>query len=82
MRTKVTYSLTEDRIISTLSPFRVSPHGRPDREDSGVYSTLIEVESIVSLTSVVDPVEILARHFGESMFICYLLPMESVGSPT
>jgi len=29
------------------------------------------------LTSVVDPVEILARHFGESMFVSSLIPVEN-----
>src|ERR1700730_9502113 len=31
----------------------------------------------VSLTSVVDPVEILARHFGESMFVSCLIPVQN-----
>ncbi len=75
MRTKVTYSLTEDRIISTLSPFRVHLTAGQIAKIQEYIRLLLKWNQSVSLTSVVDPVEILARHFGESMFICYLLPL-------
>jgi 16S rRNA (guanine527-N7)-methyltransferase len=76
MRTKVTYSLTEDRIISALSPFRVHLTAGQIAKIQEYIRLLLKWNQSVSLTSVVDPVEILARHFGESMFICYLLPLE------
>ena len=76
MRTKVTYSLTEDRIISTLSPFRVHLTAGQIAKIQEYIRLLLKWNQSVSLTSVVDPVEILARHFGESMFICCLIPVE------
>ena len=76
MRTKVTYSLTEDRIISTLSPFRVHLTAGQIAKIQEYIRLLLKWNQSVSLTSVVDPVEILARHFGESMFICSLMPVE------
>ena len=33
--------------------------------------------NLVSLTSITDPVDIVARHFGESMFAASLLPVEN-----
>ena len=77
MRTKVTYSLTEDRIISTLSPFRVHLTAGRIAKIQEYIRLLLKWNQSVSLTSVVDPVEILARHFGESMFICCLIPVEN-----
>ena len=76
MRTKVTYSLTEDRIISTLSPFRVHLTAGRIAKIQEYIRLLLKWNQSVSLTSVVDPAEILARHFGESMFICSLIPVE------
>ena len=76
MRTKVTHSLIEDRIISTLSPFRVHPTAGQIAKIQEYIRLLLKWNQSVSLTSVVDPVEILARHFGESMFICCLMPVE------
>jgi 16S rRNA (guanine527-N7)-methyltransferase len=76
MRTKVTYSLTEDRIISTLSPFRVHLTAGQIAKIQEYIRLLSKWNQSVSLTSVVDPVEILARHFGESMFLCSLIPVE------
>jgi len=38
---------------------------------------LLKWNQTVSLTSVMDPAEILSRHFGESMFICCLMPVEN-----
>ena len=76
MRTKVTYSLTEDRIISTLSPFRVHLTAGQIAKIQEYIRLLLKWNQSVSLTSVVDPVEILARHFSESMFICSLIPVE------
>ena len=76
MRTKVTYSLTEDRIISTLSPFRVHLTAGQIAKIQEYIRLLLKWNQSVSLTSVVDPAEILARHFGESMFICRLMPVE------
>ena len=38
---------------------------------------LLKWNNLVSLTSITDPVDIVARHFGESMFAASLLPVEN-----
>ena len=38
---------------------------------------LLKWNNLVSLTSITDPVDIVARHFGESMFAASLLPFEN-----
>ena len=76
MRAKEPYSLTDELIVSTLSPFRVHLTAGQIAKIQEYIRLLLKWNQSVSLTSVVDPVEILARHFGDSMFICYLLPLE------
>jgi 16S rRNA (guanine527-N7)-methyltransferase len=77
MRAKETYSLTEDRIVSTLSPFRVQLSADQIAKIREYIRLLCKWNQSVSLTSVVDPAEILARHFGESMFVCCLIPVKN-----
>ncbi len=38
---------------------------------------LLKWNNLVSLTSITDPVDIVARHFGESMFAASLLPFQN-----
>jgi 16S rRNA (guanine527-N7)-methyltransferase len=76
MRAKGTYSLTNELIVSTLLPFQIQLSAGQIAKIQEYIRLLLKWNQSVSLTSVVDPVEILARHFGESMFICYLLPLE------
>jgi 16S rRNA (guanine527-N7)-methyltransferase len=76
MRAKEPYSLTDELIVSTLSPFRVQLTPGQIAKIQEYIRLLLKWNQSVSLTSVVDPVEILARHFGESMFICSLMPVE------
>jgi 16S rRNA (guanine527-N7)-methyltransferase len=76
MRAKGTHSLTDELIVSTLSPFQIRVSAGQILKIQEYIQLLLKWNQSVSLTSVVDPVEILARHFGESMFICDLLPLE------
>jgi 16S rRNA (guanine527-N7)-methyltransferase len=75
MRTNDAYLLTEDRIVSTLAPFRVELSTGQIAKIQEYIRLLLKWNQSVSLTSVVDPMEILSRHFGESMFICCLIPV-------
>jgi 16S rRNA (guanine527-N7)-methyltransferase len=70
-------SLTEEQIVSALSPFRVSLSGDQTLKIREYIRLLLKWNQSVNLTSIVDPAEILARHFGESMFVCSLLPVEN-----
>jgi 16S rRNA (guanine527-N7)-methyltransferase len=76
MQAKVQCSLTEDQILSTLSPFQISLSNDQISKIREYLRLLLKWNQSVSLTSVVDPVEILARHFGESMFVSSLIPVE------
>jgi 16S rRNA (guanine527-N7)-methyltransferase len=77
MRAKATYALTEDLIVSTLAPFEVQVSAAQIAKIQEYIRLLWKWNPSVSLTSVVNPVEILSRHFGESMFICCLIPVEN-----
>jgi 16S rRNA (guanine527-N7)-methyltransferase len=76
MPAKETYSLTDELIVSTLSPFQIQPSAGQIAKIQEYIRLLLKWNQSVNLTSVVDPAEILARHFGESMFICSLMPVE------
>src|SRR6202047_5406015 len=77
MRVKSQFHLTEDQIASSLAPFRVQLAADQITKIREYVRLLLKWNQSVSLTSVVDPVEILARHFGESMFVSGLLPVEN-----
>jgi len=76
MRAKGTYSLTNELIVSTLLPFQIQLSNGQIAKIQEYIRLLLKWNQSVNLTSVVDPAEILARHFGESMFICSLMPVE------
>ena len=76
MCAKEPYSLTDELIVSTLLPFQIQLSTGQIAKIQEYIRLLLKWNQSVSLTSVVDPVEILARHFGESMFICCLMPVE------
>jgi len=76
MRAKETYSLPDELIASTLSPFQIQLSAGQIAKIQEYIRLLLKWNHSVNLTSVVDPAEILARHFGESMFICSLIPVE------
>jgi 16S rRNA (guanine527-N7)-methyltransferase len=77
MRPNSQFSLTEEQIASSLSPFRVRLSTDQTAKIREYIRLLLKWNQSISLTSIVDPVEILARHFGESMFICSLMPVEN-----
>jgi 16S rRNA (guanine527-N7)-methyltransferase len=77
MCSKAQYSLTEDQILSTLSPFQISLSNDQISKIREYLRLLLKWNQLVSLTSVVDPVEILSRHFGESMFVSCLISVEN-----
>ena len=76
MPAKGTYSLTDELIVSTLLPFQIQLSAGQIAKIQEYIRLLLKWNHSVNLTSVVDPAEILARHFGESMFICSLIPVE------
>jgi len=77
MGAKIQLSLADDQISSALAPFRVQLSPEQIGKIREYIRLLLKWNQSVSLTSVVDPVEILARHFGESMFLTCLIPVEN-----
>src|SRR3981189_316419 len=76
MCAKEPYSLTDELIVSMLLPFQIQLSTGQIAKIQEYIRLLLKWNHSVNLTSVVDPAEILARHFGESMFICSLIPVE------
>jgi 16S rRNA (guanine527-N7)-methyltransferase len=64
-------------IRDLLAPFEIEPSG-PQSVQIGQYIDLLLLwNRRLNLTSIRDPEEIVTRHFGESMFLCTLLPVEN-----
>jgi 16S rRNA (guanine527-N7)-methyltransferase len=70
-------SLGDEQIVSTLTPFQIRPSTEQCAKIREYIRLLLKWNQSVSLTSITDPAEILARHFGESLFVCSLLPVEN-----
>jgi 16S rRNA (guanine527-N7)-methyltransferase len=67
-----------DRLISeALSPFGFSPTQDQIAKIRAYVVLLLKWNRTVSLTTITDPAEIVARHFGESMYASKLLPVEN-----
>lgn len=69
--------LTDEEICSVLLPFGF----RPSDDQIGMIREYIRLllkwNRIMSLTTVQDPAEIVARHFGESIFASCAIPVEN-----
>ena len=70
-------ALSDDQIVSALTPFQIQLSTGQIVQIREYVLLLLKWNQSVSLTSVVDPVEIVARHFGESMFISCLIPVQN-----
>jgi 16S rRNA (guanine527-N7)-methyltransferase len=70
-------ALSDDEIVAALTPFQVQLSSGQIAQTREYVRLLLKWNQSVSLTSVVDPVEIVARHFGESMFISCLIPVKN-----
>ena len=65
------------QIRETLSPFAISLTEDQISKIREYTLLLLRWNRSVSLTSIRDPMEIVERHFGESMYACKLLPVEN-----
>ena len=65
------------QICDALAPFAISPNDDQIARIREYVVLLLKWNRSVSLTSITDPVEIVGRHFGESMFASELLPVEN-----
>jgi 16S rRNA (guanine527-N7)-methyltransferase len=70
-------TIGDRQIRDALAPFAISPTGDQVGKIRVYMELLHKWNRSVSLTSITDPVEIVARHFGESMFASGLLSVEN-----
>jgi 16S rRNA (guanine527-N7)-methyltransferase len=69
--------MSNPEIVEALSPFYGSPSEDQIAKIRAYMSLLLKWNRSISLTSITDPMEIVARHFGESMYVSKLLPVEN-----
>jgi 16S rRNA (guanine527-N7)-methyltransferase len=64
-------------ISGLLAPFGVEPTVEQSDQIRQYVELLLRWSQGLNLTSILDPQEIVSRHFGESMFHCNVLPVEN-----
>jgi 16S rRNA (guanine527-N7)-methyltransferase len=69
--------LSRHQIAEALAPFGISLPERHLEAIARYVECLIMWNQSVSLTSLDDPLEIVARHFGESLFVTQIIPIKS-----
>ena len=69
--------LSDKQILAALSSFGIHLSQGQVAKVRGYLHLLLKWNRLTSLTTVTDPVEIVSRHFGESMFAASLLPVEN-----
>src|SRR5258707_13325408 len=69
--------LSDSEIAILLSPF--SAHLSADQMGKvrEYIRILLKWNELINLTAIIEPAEIIARHFGESMFLHSILPVEN-----
>jgi 16S rRNA (guanine527-N7)-methyltransferase len=69
--------ISNRQICDALSIFAISPNNDQIAQIREYMLLLLRWNQSISLTSITDPVEIVGRHFGESMYASKLLPVEN-----
>lgn len=65
------------QIREHLAPFSISPTEKQIAQIQEYVRILLAWNRSINLTAVTDPIEIVERHFGESMYASNLLPVEN-----
>ena len=68
--------ISDKEIQDTLRPYGFSPDGGQRAAIRAYISLLLRWNQKISLTTVVDPLEMLRFHFGESIFAAFSVPIE------
>lgn len=71
------FELGDQQISDALSPYGISPTMDVTAKILAFIPLLLKWNRSVSLTTITDPVEIVGRHFGESMYVSRLLPVDN-----
>ena len=69
--------IASGEIAALLSPFGANLSANQVSKVREYVRILLKWNELISLTSIIDPAEIVARHFGESMFLHPILPVEN-----
>jgi 16S rRNA (guanine527-N7)-methyltransferase len=69
--------ISNGQICEGLSPFSIFPSEHQLAQIREYILLLLKWNRSINLTSIKDPLEIVGRHFGESMFLSKLLPVEN-----
>lgn len=77
MPTPAPIEIGDRQIFEALSPYAISPNAGQIGQIREYTRLLLRWNRSVSLTSITDPVEIVGRHFGESMYASKLTPVEN-----
>lgn len=70
-------AISTRQIRETLAPFAISPSDEQIARIRDYLDVLLRWNRLIGLTSITDPIEIVGRHFGESMYATKLLPVEN-----
>ena len=73
---KIIQRLGDSQIGAALAPFGISPSAELCANIRDYTVLLLQWNQKVSLTSVVEPLALLARHFGESLYAAHAVPIE------
>jgi 16S rRNA (guanine527-N7)-methyltransferase len=77
MSAPTSIEITNSQICDALAPFAFSPTEEQICRIREYTALLLRWNRSISLTSITDPVEIVGRHFGESIIASKLLPVEN-----
>jgi len=69
--------IADDQIAAAVLPYGIQLSGDQVFKIRAYISILLKWNKLISLTTIVDPSEIVSRHFGESMFLASMLPVEN-----
>jgi 16S rRNA (guanine527-N7)-methyltransferase len=73
MREQISVDLPARAVAACLAPFKIAPSDDQISKIREYVALLLRWNRSISLTTVTDPKEIVARHFGESMYAANLL---------
>lgn len=68
--------LSSFQVADALSPFGVSLTAKQIEAIQAYTELLLRWNRFISLTTIEDPVEIVTRHFGESLFVRTIIPLQ------
>jgi 16S rRNA (guanine527-N7)-methyltransferase len=69
--------ISDDQIAAAVLSYGIQLSEDQASRIRAYIGILLKWNGLISLTTIVDPSEIVARHFGESMFLASILPVEN-----